>query len=143
VYSKLSQALSKPACEILHCACQLRRLLPIAVIFNKETCGGNPLQCAEKTDLVEKLNIVGLEGGEEVEVDVGVDKGVADLDDGDEMVQFHTGDIGGFLNGGRREAFADEGGDEGSILIIEAEAVGEDVDLAGYVEVVVLRREGF
>jgi len=143
VIKALPPPIPTPAREILHCARQLLRLLPVAAIFNNETRSGDPLRRAEKTDLVEKLRAAGLEGGEEVGVGLGLDEGVADLRGDDETVLFDAGDAGGFLDGGRREAFADEGGDEGRVLVPEAEAVGENVELAGDVEVAVLRREGF
>ena len=40
------------------------------------------------------------------------------------------GYVDSFLDGERREAFANEGGDEGRILVPEAEAVGEDFNEA-------------
>ena len=143
VIKALPPLIPTPARKILHCARQLLRRLPVAVILNKETRGSDPLRRAEKTDLVEQLSAAGLEGVEEVGVGVGLDEGVADLRGDDETVLFHAGDAGGFLDGGRRKAFPNEGGNERSVLVPEAEAVGEDVDAASDVEGAVLRREGF
>ncbi|KAK7373502.1 hypothetical protein VNO80_06912 [Phaseolus coccineus] len=66
------------------------------------------LRHSEKTNLVKQLNVVGVEGDEEIEVGIGLDKGIMDLRDNDGTVLFHVGDSGGFLDGGRREAFIDE-----------------------------------
>ncbi|KAK7364374.1 hypothetical protein VNO80_12974 [Phaseolus coccineus] len=75
------------------------------------------LRCSEKTNLVKQLSVVGFEGDEEVEVSIGLDEGIADLRGDDETVLFHVGDASGFLDGGRREAFIDEEGDEGRVLV--------------------------
>ncbi|WVY98237.1 hypothetical protein V8G54_030388, partial [Vigna mungo] len=125
------------------CARQLLRRLPVTAILDKEKRGGHPLRSAEKAELVEELGAAGIEGGEEFGVGVGLDKGVADLRGDYEAILLYAGDAGGFLDGGRGEAFSEEGGYEGRVLVPEAEAVGEDVDAAGDVEVVVLRWEGF
>jgi len=105
--------------------------------------GGDPLRSAEKADLVEELGAAGLEGGEDVGVGVGLDEGVAHLRGDYEAVLLYAGDAGGFLDGWRGEALADEGAYEGRVLVPGAEAVGEDFDLGGEVEVAVFRREGF
>lgn len=93
--------------------------------------GGHALDGAEAADLVEKLRATGLEGGDEVRLGAGLDKGVADLGADDEAVLLDAGDAGELLDGGRGEAFGVEGGDEGGVLEPEAHAVGEDVDFAG------------
>jgi len=59
------------------------------------------------------------------------------------LISSRCGISNNFLNGGRREAFTDEGSDEESVLVLKAEAVDKDVNATDDVEDVVLSREGF
>ncbi|KOM37408.1 hypothetical protein LR48_Vigan03g079000 [Vigna angularis] len=101
------------------------------------------MRSAEREDLIEELDVAGLEGNEKFGVSVGLDEGLADLRDDYEVILLYAGDADGFPDDGRGEAFSDEGRYEGHILVLEAEAVGEDVDAASDVEVAILRWEGF
>lgn len=60
----------------------------------------------------------------------------------DEAVLLDAGDSCEFFNGGRGEAVAEEGGDEGGVFEPPAEAVREDFDYGKGVEGFVLLREG-
>ncbi|KOM31263.1 hypothetical protein LR48_Vigan01g081800 [Vigna angularis] len=88
--------------------------------------------------IVEELGVAGLEDGEEFGVGVGLDKGVAELRDDYEAILLYAGDADGFLDGGRGEAFSNDGGYEECVLVLEAEAVGEDVYATNDVKVAVL-----
>ncbi|KAL9277384.1 hypothetical protein ACSQ67_025065 [Phaseolus vulgaris] len=44
------------------------------------------------------------------------DKEVVDLHDSDKTIMFHAKDASDLLDGGKREAFVDEEGDEGHVL---------------------------
>jgi len=49
------------------------------------------------------------------------DEEVVDQHNNDETIMFHAKNAYSFLDGGRREAFADEEGDEGCVLVPRAE----------------------
>lgn len=104
--------------------------------------GGGTLLGVEEADFVEESGAADVEGGDDGGVGVGLEEGVADLGGDHELVLLDAGDAGGFLKGGRSEAFLDEGGDDGGIVEPEAEAVGEDFEAAVGVEGTELGGEG-
>ncbi|WVZ15943.1 hypothetical protein V8G54_013509 [Vigna mungo] len=82
----------------------------------------------EKADLVEELDVVSLKGGEKFGIGVGLDEGVADLRDDYEAILLYAGDVGGFLDGGSSSGRGEAFWMREDVLVLEAEAVGEDVD---------------
>ena len=116
---------------ILNSSSEIVRSFGVEPVLDDVLSGGNTLDRAETTDLVEKLRASGLESGDELGFSVGLDDGVADLGADDEAVLLDAGDSGELLDGGGSEAFGVEGGDEGGVLEPEAHAVGEDLDFAG------------
>lgn len=58
-----------------------------------------------------------------------------------EAVLLDAGDSGDLLDGRRGESVADEGGDEGGVLVPWAEAVAEDFEDLGGVEGAIFGRE--
>lgn len=115
--------------EVLHGTGELLGVPWLEAEGGNASGGGSPLGGGEEAELVEELGAADVKEGEDFWVDVGGDEGVADLGGDDEAVLLDAGDAGGFFNGGWGEGVvAGEEGDEGGVLVPEAEAVAEDVE---------------
>jgi len=130
--------------KILYSPSHIPGFLAIELVLDNVVGGGHTLGGAKEADLIEKLRPACLEERESIRIEVGgTGDGLPDLGCDDEAVLFDAGDAGELFDGGWVEAVAEEVGNEGSVLVPEAEAVGENVDDGGSVKgSVLLRRRG-
>lgn len=120
--------------KILYSPSHIPGFLAVELVLDDVIGGGDTLGGVEEADLVEELRPAGIEEGESIRVEVGgVRDGTPDLGGDDEAVLVDARDASELFDGGRRETVAEEVGDEGGVLVPEAQAVGEDVDDSGRV----------